>query len=777
MGQSENTSGIHTIKQRKITQLTLKSIGQYSLLPFQFEATWNDPKKNFLAVTPNGKYFQTADGEVFFPVGQNLHSTSYDCDNLTTMPNSKFDNPDCETCYDYGSDDPCCGLDQFNSQPSFEWRYGLYRGTNSKMQLKTEPIAAYQKNLKRLEDIKAAGANTVRMHMWPIAYEFEFEKLNNYYDRLFMASELDWYFDRAHELNMRVDFCMQFHMYYIQHGGANLWDFTDIPRNTGDTPEGYCYHTQSDLTGCTDEPYSFFEKENARKYFKKKLRYLIARYGYSSAMMSMEFWSEQNNLGTKNDYKENTPDAEQINLYQVLDNTVVGNYDGTNFQIRGFVADWNAEMVDYIKDELKHHTHPIGAHYAGKPMWTYGQNCSSEYFDYSWIYPSFDFIGYSSYDQATDRYAKWTSSDWEKFGCSWSFLNYQLIGKPVFHLEQGPGGVFNDEDYTFFEKDLWCNGFSGFASSGFPWGRRNYEPSWNMFGNVRQFFETEVFPMGGFTEGVHWYPGRSLSNESNTKRLEAVYLRYRDDGNQKAVGIIMNRLWNPATTISISDTLIWNGDPTVKDTPLYQWNKLLDAYGVQAAEEGNNYTIFQSIDYGNSNEPRIDEMGQLESYTIKYYNPYTLQVIHTSGDDTGLEGHLRLKEVPELSFSLPYVLFKVENNGGSISNLTIIPNNAEHSNFRTTDTNNGSLVSIDEDNQTNPDGCDCQFYPNPVKDFLQLDCSMDNYLIEIFNAEGRGLFSIKNRNKLIQFENFPAGVYTIKLTTEKCVLIRRIIKI
>jgi hypothetical protein len=729
-------------------------------------------------VTPNGKYFQTADGEVFFPVGQNLHPTSCDCDNLTTMPNSKFDNPDCETCYDYGSDDSCCGLDQFNSQPSFEWRYGLYRGTNAKMQLKTEPIAAYQKNLKRLEDIKAAGANTVRMHMWPVAYEFEFEKLNNYYDRLFMASELDWYFDRAHELNMRVDFCMQFHMYYIQHGGANLWDFTDIPRHTGDTPEGYCYHTQSDLTGCTDEPYSFFEKENARKYFKKKLRYLIARYGYSSAMMSMEFWSEQNNLGTKNDYKENTPDAEQINLYQVLDNTVVGNYDSTNFQIRRFVAEWNAEMVDYIKDNLKHHSHPIGAHYTGTPMWTHGQTCANDNFDYSWMYPAFDFIGYSSYDQATDRYAKWTSSDWGKFGCSWWAPNYFEMGKPAFHLEQGPGGIFNDEDYTFFEKDLWCNGFSGFASSGFPWGRRNYEPSWNMFGNVRQFFETEVFPLGGFTESVNWIPGRSLSNESNHReRLEAVYLRYADSGHQKAVGIVMNRLWNPATTISTADTLIWNGDPLVFDTPLNQWKKLRDAYGYQALDADDDYTIYYSLDYDDSDEPKIDDMGFLGNYTIKYYNPYTLGVIHTTSDVTGPFGELRLKEIPMLNFPLPYVLFIIERN--SDSNMNTVSIGTEHSNERNTGNSIESEVGVNESNPSSSGtgACTCQFYPNPVEKFLRINCSMANYTIEIANAEGRRFFLGNASSKTIDFENLSAGIYTIKVTTETCVIIRKIVKV
>jgi hypothetical protein len=460
-----------------------------------------------------------------------------------------------------------------------------------------------------------------------------------------------------------------------------------------------------------------------------------------------------------------------------LDNTVVGNYDSTNFQIRKYVAEWNAEMVDYIKDNLKHYSHPIGAHYTGTPMWTHGQTCANDNFDYSWMYPSIDFIGYSSYDQATDRYAKWTSSDWGKFGCGNEFIppGYSFVYKPVFHLEQGPGGIFNDEDYTFFEKDLWCNGFSGFASSGFPWGRRNYEPSWNMFGNVRQFFETEVFPLGGFTEGLHWYPGRSLSNESDTERLEAVYLRYDDSGHQKAVGIVMNRLWNPATTISTANTLIWNGDPQVDDTPLDQWDDLLDHYGYYQSDDDVNYTIYYSLDYSDSDEPKIDDMGTLGGYTIKYYNPYTLGVIGATNEVSGPFGELRLSEVPMLNFTLPYVLFKIERN--SDVNMLAVSTGTEHSNERNTDNIIESEVGVNESNQSSQGACTCQFYPNPVENFLQINCSMVNYAIEIVDAEGRRFSQGSASRKTIDFENLSAGVYTIKVITETCVIIRKIVKI
>jgi hypothetical protein len=53
---------MHVAMYQAEIKVNVPGIGQYSLLPVQFEATWNDPKKSFLAVTPNRKYFQTADG-------------------------------------------------------------------------------------------------------------------------------------------------------------------------------------------------------------------------------------------------------------------------------------------------------------------------------------------------------------------------------------------------------------------------------------------------------------------------------------------------------------------------------------------------------------------------------------------------------------------------------------------------------------------------------------------------------------------------------------------
>ncbi len=730
-------------------QIILPTIGQYSLLPFQFEATWNDPKKSFISVTPNGKYFQTADGEVFFPVGQNLHAASCECDNLTAMPNSKIENPDCETCYDYGSDDPCCGLDTIDGVASWAGRYGLWGGPNPDMERKTEPVAAYQRNLKRLEDIKAAGANTVRMHMWPVAYEFEFEKLNNYYDRLFMASELDWYFDMAHELNMRVDFCMQFHMYYIQHGGSNLWDFTDIPMNTGDAAEGYCYNTRSDLTGCDDEPASFFREAGAKKYYKKKLRYLIARYGYSSAIMGMEFWSEVSNTGNYNDVGE------------FMQNQLPPREDYSNhLETRYYIGQWHNEMADYVKNNLKHSKQLLGTHHAGLAMFANNQNCTDTWFDASWSSPYIDYVGYSTYEYSLDRWQKWSDIPYNSYELQTRHCPAVSPMKPVLHLEQGPGGIFNEQDYTFFEKDLWCNGFSGFPSSGFPWGRRNYSPSWNIYGRINQFFEYEVFPLGGFTDSYNWQPVYATSKENDDTHdswMEAVYLKYSVTNHEKAVGVVMNRLWNPATTVSTADTIIWGNVP--HEGPLFAMDSLRLVYHGNENEAGLKFTHFYNLNYPVDFAPPIKEMGLLNGFSITYFNPYTLEVIGTSNDNSDILGNVKLNGLPALTMSLPYVIFKIVHNSSNMSTIDESPTNQRDIDYST-------VVPIAIDTKSSEGAVNyCSAYPNPSSSHITINCSELTKEISIWDSEGRKLLDNCRTGILIYITDWAAGIYTIKVVT------------
>lgn len=75
--------------------------------------------------------------------------------------------------------------------------------------------------------------------------------------------------------------------------------------------------------GMLEQPLDFFSNEEAKTYFKKQLRYVVARWGYSSSMFAWELFNEF-------DWLLRGPDTTDA----VLESTV----------------DWHTEMADYLKE-------------------------------------------------------------------------------------------------------------------------------------------------------------------------------------------------------------------------------------------------------------------------------------------------------------------------------------------------------------------------------------------------------------------------------------------
>jgi tetratricopeptide (TPR) repeat protein len=753
-------------------KVNVPGIGQYSLLPFQFEATWNDPKKSFISVTPNGKYFQTADGEVFFPVGQNLWRVSCRCDKLLSINGVNENHPDCDSCYADGADNLCCGLDEFLPNYPYDWRGSMYRGVDPDMQRNTEHIAVYLKMMERLDPYKQAGANMLRMSLYPILYEFEFEKLNNYYDRLFMADELDKFFDKAKSLDLRIDFCIQNQDFYLQHGGgATHWDYTNLLTRYGELQPnevGYCYFTQSDLTNCTLEPVSFCTEAEAKKYYKKKLRYFIARYGYSSTLMSMELWSEANNVGNR--AFEKIPTENEVAFADSLLGPIDHSYKW-DITTRYAMGQWQIEMAEYIKNGLKHSSHPLGTHYAGFAM-TELQANTSPYYDDSWKSPIFDYKGYSSYDRAIDRYRKMTDApdnetDWDRIREA-SLTNQ----RPVLHLESGPTDYFNDIDVSAYEKELWCNGFAGFASSAMAWGWQTPTPVWNMMAKVDQFFKEHVFSMEGFTDTNHWVSDYADSNEggNHAKWSEAVYLRNTET--HTVVGILMNRTWNTytTTTANLEIPYFWNQENLTMLNELY-----VKYLGVQL-DEGKKFTTFVNLTYDSDDAPQLKSMGFCNSYVIVYYDPYTLQIISISQDDGDIMGKLKLKHFPTLSAVRPYVLFKIVKTGICGQNSPMLDlDSMEHHSERNEQLNGNKVTSLAEDNSTPTD--QCQLMPNPFESNLNIQCNFKMLNLQVFDSNGNIIFTIDKPNSQNDFSFLSPGVYTLKILGASEVKTFKIVKL
>ncbi len=129
---------------------------------------------------------------------------------------------------------------------------------------------AYMVYLEELEKFKKAGADYFRFIIFPHTYELEYDKLGNYYARLNVAWELDKMIEKAENLDLKMHFNM-FLGYPLTkaHYGVEAWDWY----SNNEWDNGYCYRTELNMK----EPAEFLTNPDAKRHFKNRLRYLIAR--------------------------------------------------------------------------------------------------------------------------------------------------------------------------------------------------------------------------------------------------------------------------------------------------------------------------------------------------------------------------------------------------------------------------------------------------------------------------------------------------------------------
>ncbi len=135
--------------------------------------------------------------------------------------------------------------------------------------------------------MQAAGGNYARLWMCPWAFGLETEatSLNRY--RLDRAWQLDYVLQLAEQRGLYLELCLDFHgMFAVDPdywGGNNYW-----PKNP------YCITNG----GPCLTPNAFFTNAIARATYQKRLRYLVARYGYSPNLLAWQFFNEIDNVAS-----------------------------------------------------------------------------------------------------------------------------------------------------------------------------------------------------------------------------------------------------------------------------------------------------------------------------------------------------------------------------------------------------------------------------------------------------------------------------------------------
>ncbi|MCD6351125.1 MAG: DUF5060 domain-containing protein, partial [Armatimonadetes bacterium] len=275
--------------------------------------------------------------------------------------------------------------------------------------------ADYDRWLARLQ---AAGANYIRLWMPRWAFGIEADQVGVY--RMDRAWELDYVLDQCQQRGIYVKLCLE-----------NFRRFDD-GQNPYDRRNGGPCKTVRD----------FFEKPEARALFKQRLRYIVARWSYSPALMAWELWNEVNCVQGYGEYRD-------------------------------VVRDWTVEICRYLR-EIDPNQHL-----------TVTSLGSSQYDDKLWALPEMDFAqmhgyyGWSGYDETRDMAAfipHWLKKI-DHFGKPYLFAEFGIIREKPEPREL----CDRDREGVHLHNGLWSAALSGAAGGAMLWWWDSYVDPMNLY--------------------------------------------------------------------------------------------------------------------------------------------------------------------------------------------------------------------------------------------------------------------------------------------------------
>ncbi len=159
-----------------------------------------------------------------------------------------------------------------------------------------------------LPRMQRAGMNYTRLWMWNNSFGAEFlpeERQNYNQERLW---RLDTVLEEARRKNIHVMLCLDYHGIFQTQpdmwGGNDWWTRHAYQKNTG---------------GPCDKPNDFFTEPAAEVLYRKRLRYLVARYAAFPNLLSWQFFNEINNVyGDEGKTRQENRDALKLNPPDVV---------------------------------------------------------------------------------------------------------------------------------------------------------------------------------------------------------------------------------------------------------------------------------------------------------------------------------------------------------------------------------------------------------------------------------------------------------------------------
>lgn len=682
----------------KIVIATANGTVEVSSSEFEFNVFENG-NPGYMKVGANKRYL-TLNGSTFIPIG---------CNAMAPETNSIFD-------------------PEFAQKTHINWT-GLpgdafpcgesYRYVTAKPRV-------YDKYKEVLIAMADNGANYFRTIMNPYSTEIEWKKLGDYTSRLSNAQEMDEILELAEDRDFYLQWNFQQHTVFKVDPGNTIWDW-NRPDNL------YCYSDTTNgsvlafLTGINADN----TPNDAKKHYKQRLRYILARWGYSTNISVFELVSEIDQFGT-NIYHDHVPEF----------------------------VNWMVEMATYVKSQYNGKIHLFTSCYAGKKDNT----------DNAFNYPQFDLMSSNIYDSQQPSFSdhfnfnvsKQMLNDWELQTSYTKTLSpstsYNI--KPLMFSEMDPiaakSPLFNSTCGSHVEelkRSMWQSLFSGLAG-GLSWDTWYYPELYPSFLEMRNFVANVDF------DGGAWHPGASQQWSSGSwsynsefealmgknKRLDVSYLR-SGDGNF-VIGVITNKTFNSVSNSNCFVNEIWinpdslGGNWTNTSTSTQDW---LHFNGAQLDQ--------QDIELKGLNA---------DKYYINYFQPSSNYgtPIHSS-DDTQLiaNGSIKLNyNVPATSTG--YIIpFMARRSGQSWSPL-IQPSGSTADLQEVFALEENLLVSTNLEESSTID-----VYPVPTSSelFIELQ-NLSGITITIETFDGRQLkkLNLDASKTVVSLVDFASGTYILR---------------
>ena len=412
--------------------------------PFSFTVVESN-SPGYVTVSPNKRYLELG-GQPFYPVGCNI---------LWPITRQETD-------------------------PMLYGKTGVYEEYRDGVYALPHVYDNYKNTLNALID---GGGNCFRTIMYPASTEIEFEKLGDYTDRLAMAQEMDEILELCENRGALLLWDLQIHytLMYSEMAYHKNWAWDNQVVDAEGNAYDYCY---KNIPGIGN-PMDFFTNEEAKAYYKQRLRYIMARWGYSTNISMFEVMSETNLV---------VPTKQQ------------GFYSqGENWKI---YSRWNVEMASYIKSQHNGALHLVTTSYAGekKPE------------DNTFFYDVFDVMSVNLYDFGRPDFGsflvesvnKRLLNEDDQNGCyTWHNIEGERFRhvKPLIFSETGvldkncpntlePQRFFNEELKLMYQLP-----FSGLAG-GFSWNFWFHPDLFHHLGKIRQ----AIYNVPRLSSG-NWHPG------------------------------------------------------------------------------------------------------------------------------------------------------------------------------------------------------------------------------------------------------------------------------